>query len=246
LIKFRVMGRSAYILAVSEHLKERPLNAGFDVRRIHTIKNGIDFARLDGEKSSFNPLKNLGLKKENTVLMFGWHPFVKGVDVALEAFEIVARQRNDIALVIVGREQTQAEVLEKYPQGNPSWVHLVQPIENVIDYLGNAGVFLSASRREGFPYSVFEAIVCGCMVVASDIPALQWMKGPIHNWWFQNENPNDLAKRIIECTSLKDDERLKVVEVNAAYIRKHLSAEKWADEVIGAYGHVVAHKEQIA
>ena len=205
-----------------------------------TIMNGIDLARLISKSNALNPLAKLNLKKRNTVLMFGWHPYIKGVDVALAAFEILALRRSDIALLIVGQKDAQEEIMTKYPQGNPSWLHLIPPIENVVDYLTNAGIFLSASRREGFPYSVVESIACGCRVVASDIPALQWMKGTIHSWWFHNENSIELADRIIECVSLPEDEWLKELAMNSEHVRKQLSVEKWADNMMVAYRCIIA------
>jgi len=240
IIKFRLMGASAHLFLVSDHLKERPLRSGFGPERLHVIPNRIDFSRLDGARSNADPFKVLGVKKDTAVLMFGWHPFVKGVDVALAAFEIVARTRSDLTLLIVGREQTQNEVVKRYPMEKPHWLKLVPPVDNVADYFRCAGIFLSASRREGFPYSVFEAGASGCLLILSDIPALRWMKESVYCWWFRNEDPIDLARMIIACAALKEDKRLKVAQVNSAFIRKHFPVDKWAIEVSEAYGRICA------
>jgi len=111
-IKFRLMGRSAHIFLVSDHLKTRPLFAGFGRERLHVIPNGIDFSRLDAAKCRPESSKRMGVTKDSAVLMFGWSPYVKGVDVALAAFEIVARKRSDLMLVIVGLEQTRIQCSE--------------------------------------------------------------------------------------------------------------------------------------
>ena len=240
LIKFRVMGRSAHLILVSDHLKTRPLGAGFGPSRLHVIPNGIDFSRVDATPEAAEPFKGLGVKKDAAVLMFGWHPLVKGVDVALAAFEIVARSGSDLTLLIVGSEETRDAVRARYPQGHPRWIRVIPPVVNVADYLHGAAIFLSASRREGFPYSVFEAGASRCLLIASDIPALRWVKKSVRFWWFRNEDPDDLAGRIIECAALREDERRAVTWANAAFIREHLPVEKWAVEIAGAYGRICA------
>lgn len=238
LIRFRCMGGSAHIILANDHLKERPLAAGFGRERLHVIPTGLDFARMDGTRSLVDPFTGLGVKKDAAVLMNGWAPAVKGVDVALAAFEIVARTRSDLTLLIVSRKQTRDEVRRLYPEGNPPWLRLIPAVDNNADYFRGAGIFLSASRREGFPYSVLEASASRCLLVSSDIPALRWIKESVRFWWFRSEDSIDLAGRIIECAALREDERREIVRVNSEFIREHRPVKKWAVEVAEAYGRI--------
>ncbi|HXT02510.1 MAG TPA: glycosyltransferase family 4 protein [Elusimicrobiota bacterium] len=238
LIKFRWLGGAVHIIVVSEHLKERPLSAGFDARRLHLISNGIDLSRLDGREAPPDAFGRMAARKDTAVLMFGWHPSVKGVDVALAAFEIAARQRVDLRLFIVGTERLRSEVARIYPNGAPAWLRLLPPVDDVAEYFRGAGIFLSASRREGFSYSVFEAAASRCLLVSSDIAALRWAKDSIRCGWFRNEDPVELAARIVECASLSEADRQEAARVNADFVRKHLSVEKWAEAVSGAYAGI--------
>jgi glycosyltransferase involved in cell wall biosynthesis len=245
-IKFRLMSAETFICTVSEHLNERPLLAGFDQASIFTIKNGIDFSRLKRSEFGRNPFAHICDKRRTIVLMYGWHPAIKGVDVALEAFERLARLRDDVALAVVGQDQTVKAVRERYPQGQPPWLFVVPPIETIADYLANASIFLSASRREGFPYSVIEALSCGCLVVASDIPALQWMKSSIQYGCFVNGKPDDLVARLVEWLRLPETERRQTGKTNEIYVRRHFSADHWTLEMEWLYKRVAGRGERTA
>ncbi|MDD4004282.1 MAG: glycosyltransferase family 4 protein [Elusimicrobiaceae bacterium] len=238
LIKFRAMGRSAYIIIVSNHLKNRPLAAGFNKNRIFVVANGISFDRLYNPQNKTSIFKKLGLKKDTTVLMFGWHPFIKGVDIALSAFEIVQKTRPDISLVIVGLDKTKTELARRYTK-YPAWLYLIPPTQNVTEYFANANIFLSASRREGFPYSVAEAIACGCLIISSNIPALEWMKNNINCLWHEPENTHELASNILSYMALHgEDTIIKIVKPNIDFIKERYSAERYARNLVKIYNDI--------
>jgi glycosyltransferase involved in cell wall biosynthesis len=234
-IKFGWMGRSAHVLIVSEHLKTRLLASGLKERRLRVIPNGIDLGRL-GVRTPRDP----GARRENAVLMFGWHPFIKGVDVALEAFEIATRARGDLTLMVVGSDKTREAVRGRYPGADPPWLRLLPLAEDVSAYFQRASIFLSSSRSEGFPYAPCEALASGCLLVSSDIPALSWLKGSIPCWWFRSEDPADLAARILECASLRENERLAAAREGSGFIRRRLPLKAWAAEILRAYRRIEA------
>ena len=108
------------------------------------------------------------------MLLFGWSPHVKGVDIAIDAVAGLACQDESVVLGIVGTDDLRRYVAKRMPEGLPSWLRLLAPTDQVADLLHAASVFLSASRNEGLPYSVCEAMAAGTAVALSDIPALAW------------------------------------------------------------------------
>lgn len=242
-IKYRILGKSVQIILVSDHLKSRPIAGGFDRAKIDVIHNGIDFRRLDAPGDPSKRVERNDFKKESTVLMFGWHPQIKGVDVALRAFDAIAQENIDLSLLLVGGDATRLELTKKYPSGYPSWLCLAPPIENVANYLRQVAIFLSASRGEGFSFSVYEAMACGCLVIASDIPAFSWIKNSVRCRWFINEDPYDLARCLREVKALPEDERREISGENMSYIRSKLSVDNWADDIVAIYGRSAKHPQ---
>lgn len=85
----------------------------------------------------------------------------------------VARLRNEgipARLLLVG-EGAERPTLEQMIRKNgwEEFVHLAGNCEPVLPYLAISDVYVSASRIEGLPFNVMEAMACGLPTVASDV-----------------------------------------------------------------------------
>jgi glycosyltransferase involved in cell wall biosynthesis len=83
----------------------------------------------------------------------------------------LARVRHDeVIALVVGDGPQRADVeAEAHRLGLDSVVQLVGPREDVPDLLARGDIFVLASRSEGGPISVLEAMAAGLPVVASDV-----------------------------------------------------------------------------
>jgi glycosyltransferase involved in cell wall biosynthesis len=94
---------------------------------------------------------------------------VKHVDVILKAMAVVKNTRPDLKVAIVGDGPCRRE-LEKLARdlGLGSAVSFLGVREDVVHWYNGGKVFVLASEREGFPFALVEAMMCGTPCVTSD------------------------------------------------------------------------------
>ena len=103
-----------------------------------------------------------------------WHGHAqmrrKGLDVLLDAWELVRKERQDPLLLLVGTGRNTRELRRRADQ-DPSirWIdRYVLDREELWRYLSAADVYTLPSRHEGFAVAPIEAMACGLPVVAAD------------------------------------------------------------------------------
>lgn len=106
------------------------------------------------------------------VLFLGRLNYKKGVDVVIGAFAEVARERDDIFLIIAGPDdgvRSNAEALiERHGIVGLSLFTGMVSGEDKRRLLAGSDVFLLPSQSENFGISVIEAAACGIPVIISD------------------------------------------------------------------------------
>jgi glycosyltransferase involved in cell wall biosynthesis len=244
LLKFRLIGPSIRIVAVSEHLRRKTIDAGFDASNIQTIPNAIDLQRVSNPmRSREQVFSALDIPSEKRLLLlFGWSPHVKGVDIAIDAVAGLACQDESVVLGIVGTDDLRRYVAKRMPEGLPSWLRLLAPTDQVADLLHAASVFLSASRNEGLPYSVCEAMAAGTAVALSDIPALAWAHKAPGAVFFPPGDPISLSQRIRMILSRAPAESQSVAGQCRRFVKDHYDVHIWASKILGLYQQMLNGK----
>lgn len=105
--------------------------------------------------------------------------------------ELFFRDKNHkkTMLIIIGNGNLKDEVL-KYAQGKKE-IFYCGEVDNVNEYLAASDCFISASRSEGLPNSVLEALSCGLPAILSDIPAHREFEG---QFFFRTGDPISLME----------------------------------------------------
>ena len=133
---------------------------------IHVIPNPVHLVRNGSEYSP------CGRSSNRTVVAMGRLTRQKGFDVLLPAFRRSAEKHAGWSLLILGegeeRRSLEALVIELGLQGN---VKLPGLVEDPVPILQTADLFIMASRYEGFPNALLEAMACGLAVIATDCPS---------------------------------------------------------------------------
>jgi glycosyltransferase involved in cell wall biosynthesis len=103
----------------------------------------------------------------------------KRIDVLLDVFAAVHRERPLLKLVQVGGRFTEAHLAQIERLGIGSHVVQVPRVEHrrIPALYRRARLVLQPSEAEGFGLPVVEALACGAIVVGSDIPVLREVAG---------------------------------------------------------------------
>lgn len=133
------------------------------------VQNGVDLEKYtkttDEKKAAVR--KRLGFSKTDFVWVYsGQFIARKNIPFILDGFLKICGKNDKMLLLGDGDEFN--ELKEKY--GRNKNLCFLGSVDNVSDYLDAGDVYVSASRSEGLPNGVLEAMVKGLPVVLSNIP----------------------------------------------------------------------------
>jgi glycosyltransferase involved in cell wall biosynthesis len=241
-LKLRLLGRRARVAAVSEAILSEVLESGFPSGRACYIPNGIDLSRATSRHAGRDEVRReLAIPPGAQVaLAFGWDPLRKGVDLALEAFASLATSDPGLILVVVGTDELQALLADRFAHGFPGWLRSLRPREHVGDLYAAADLFLSASRVEGFPYALGEALANGLPVVVSDIPGCEWAREIEGTPFFPSGNAVALSEAIRDVALWTPQRRAAFGSAGSALAEERLSLHAWAARVARLYERSLA------
>lgn len=167
--KVRVLSRLCdRVIVVSDEIAREARMRGFEAARIRPVLNGIDMTRFTESERPDPQLARgrLGLRAdERVVLVLGWTPYRKGVDVVVRAVG-EPQPLAGVTLLVVGGE----DLRRSLPDPLPPWLRIVDPVQDARELYAAADLFVSASREEAFSYAIGEAMAMRLPIVSSDIP----------------------------------------------------------------------------
>jgi glycosyltransferase involved in cell wall biosynthesis len=167
--------RHADGLIVSARFERERVAATYDVpsNRMAAIPNPVDVSAW-GPIDRSAARARLGIPEHATVVEWHGHAQVwrKGLDVLLDAWQIVCAERPDrqLLLLLVGQGRNTGELRARVEgDSHVRWIdRFVHDREELKTYLCAADVYTLPSRHEGFAVAPLEAMACGLPVVAAD------------------------------------------------------------------------------
>jgi len=151
---------------------------------------------------------------------------VKHVEILIKAVDIVRRSLPDIRVAIVGDgpEMGDLQLLSKEVGLNKN-ICFIGYKSNVWDWYNYAKISVVCSEREGFPYSVVEALSCGVPVITTNCGDVTDIVRNGLNGIIVTDYTNYeiLANEIINL--LNDEEKLKNYSNNASKIKNELTQD---------------------
>ena len=177
----RFLLKADKIIALSEELKQTSIAAGAEPAKHTVIRNGVDTALF-----SYIPIskarQQLDLPDtEKIIVAVGALIHRKGFDLIIsELPELISKHGKNLKLYIIGAQGAEgdfraslfAQVKKLGLEHNVVFQGAVLN-EQLPVWYNAADVFCLASRGEGSPNVLTEAISCGCPAVATDVGAVR-------------------------------------------------------------------------
>lgn len=192
-------------------------------KNVSYVTNAVDFNRLMGyEKIDFRKAND-----EILVLMFGWPYKVKGVDIAVRAIKKLRDEGINLILLIPHKIQND---LISDIECIPDFVRFIKPRNDVASLFNNVDIFLSASREEGFCFSLVEAAYCDCMLCSSRIEAPMALSIP-KVVFYDTESIDDLSQKIKSIISYTPEQNKEIKQRQKEYVVANFDMSIWVREM---------------
>lgn len=233
--------RAAYkrydrVFAVDDEVRDWAVERGMvESGGITTVRNGISFSSLNVKTPRQELRKRYGLgPNDRMVLNTGSLTAQKNQLSLIRAVHLLAQKGMDIRLFIAGEGPLRGELeCEVKALGIGSSVRLLGYREDIPSLLKAADVFAFPSLWEGLPIALLEALACGTMALASDIPVHSKILGAGRfGWLTPAASPGEIAG-VLE-KALKSAKRSKVKAAREMVIENY-SAGRMAKEYISSY-----------
>lgn len=227
------------VIAVS-HAVGKNLCENFSLRNVEVIRNGVDtsFYSPVTKSQKMKLRNNLALPESAKIWISSGHLSSRKNPLALIlAWRKVFGNSNSNHLVFIGNGPLQESCRKMCIEAQN--IHLVGHIKNVVDYLNASDYYISASKAEGFPNAVLEAMACGLPVVLSSISPHQEIVqiNPAVGKLFGLESEEELTTAI---QLMLDSNYLEASVACIELIRDNLNAHKTSQQYQDIYDGLMA------
>jgi glycosyltransferase involved in cell wall biosynthesis len=248
LVKTMVAGSDACI-AVGTRSKDYLVSLGAHERDLFTAYSTVDIDFFRRVSAAARPQRlqqrtALGIKRGRVLLYCGQFIERKGLDHLLEAFALIKRQVEDVALVLVGYGPTRSDLLADASRLGLTDVHIVDHVEisDMPKMYALADVFVLPSIEETWGLVVNEAMACGLPIictarVGSSVDLVDEGK---NGFVVPASDPGRIAERSLRL--LNDPELMARLSSCSAERIARFSPERAADAFVEAIQHALARK----
>lgn len=174
-----VLNRADYIISLSHELRKLCQNNGVTHNRFAIIRNGADTEKF-GFSGMQQARRQLGMNgKEKIILSVGSLIYGKGFDRIIKCLNKLSTEYSGISLYILGNSGKAGNYAKKLEDisieyGVKDRVVFVGSVPNqdLVNWYNAADIFCLASRGEGSPNVLSEALTSGCPAVSTDVGAV--------------------------------------------------------------------------
>jgi len=174
--------------------------------KLRLIHNGINYDELAELDRTRDP---------NLLLSVGRLASNKRYDRLLAAFALVVQRRPAARLVIIGPDWGEMKTLQRMAVSLniTNQVRLLGkvPRQQLLNHLGQASIWLTASEYEAFGVALLEAQAAGCVVIANQVPAFnQLLSDKRDGFLVDFMNMHATAETILQVLDMPAETRLQM------------------------------------
>ena len=164
------------ILHAVDHVTVMGPGHELDLKTGHGIsEDKVSFVPSETDCKRFSPQQTTSTQPHPTLLYTGALVRAKGLDLLLDLFAELGRERTELRLSLIGREtpfdrRWLHKRLRHHPLSNRIDHSPPLPRKDLLEHYQRAVLYLFPSLFEGSPRSLREALSCGLPAVATDIP----------------------------------------------------------------------------
>jgi starch synthase (maltosyl-transferring) len=230
------------IIAVSDGIASELINRyGIDPAKVVVIPNGIEPDRLQPTRTRAAVREELGIDASvPLVLQIGRLTPQKGYDLLIAAMPAVRERHPEVRLLCVG-DGPDLELLEALAASHhmENRIYFAGHREDVPDLLAAADLIVLASRSEGMPYSLLEAMGMGMAVVATRIGGIaEVVEDETTGVLVPAESPPALASAIIDLLG-DEPRRARLGSAARSVVMQRFTAAATAESVVELYQRCV-------
>lgn len=232
------MARADLVVCCAHHLARWYAGAGLD--RVIAIPNAVDTDRFGPMQASPEKRRALGTSHAAPVVLHvsNLTPRKRPLDLVRSAAAVVA-PRPEIVYVVVGAGSERAELEQACRElGIDGRFRFLGRIDraSLPDYYALADMMVLPSEAEGMSLVCLEAMACGRLVIAADIPAMrEIIRDGGSGLLFRLGDVEELAARTLRAAG---DPELRARIGRAA--RAHVERHHRLDDMVARYEAVLA------
>ena len=213
-------------------------------KKLPAIQNAVDTGYFKVDEKSISNSKAIKIKyklpADKKVLLCSTRLIkLKNIDLIIKMFTKNKLFEKGLILVISG-DGPEKSNLQKLSKGYDS-IFFLGFINNIKELYAISDFFISASKSEGLPNAVLEALSCGLPCILSDIPGHKEIFLDNLNLakFFNNNSISDLHKKILE---LLDEDYDTLSKSIRNHIKKYFSAESMSKKYEESYKKILLTK----
>ena len=246
-IHYRYYGRHAYLIGVSpevlntiEQFKKSLFRypravsneelSNMTFKSGEAVLNGIDCSRINGQYS--RPSGKFVFLSFASLITW------KGIPTLLKAAELLEKDGYDFELHLTKGAYLENYLKNKYPNGNPVWLSIVNQTDNISSIFNSSSCYVSASIAETMSMAIAEASIYGLPVIQSDIPGTWWNSGNPSTFIFKKGSVSDLCQKMKEIIDMDPDELESLCRVSRDNNRNRLSLQDWCQKMTDIYSNL--------